>query len=477
MTEAKPLSLAEFGKQLFRSDHILAARLVSAAATALGGFAPPLCEGCAAFTSPALDGLAKQVRDAGYEEAANLVAAAAELVAARGPVRYDHVDVHRLLSPAAWGEANGRVHRRVFPAPRGGAAHLDPALLPAWREDAERYLAGYTGEALAIEARDATVTSHGWVMPNGRLDEQHDVFAANGDMLIEDPFWVPGFVGGLIFRCLSNDQTRMLIDWGPLPEERFDFPAVFLGSKSNWSHWLVDFLSRVRMWREHPEADRYRPLFGRLNANQRRCLPYFGIDPDGVAELPVEKTLLVRRRVSELLVVPTLPSPASFEFVRDGFARRTRGEPGPRLVYLSRRTQRPRHRVENDDEIASHLERRGFAVICIETLPFEGQLDVLADAEVIVMSFGGDVGNLAMCNPRATVVMMFSGVYAARLTPGLLRREVIRFVYGTGLPTVPLYGRTVNPGDGSLDAVALFDTAELDDALGRALELAAARRE
>lgn len=477
VVEIDVAKLAQLGCRMFASGMEIHARVIHAAASLMSGLPPAPDDGGPAFDHSSLDSMAKELAAGGYADEAALVAAAATVFAGHGRFSLSQVTARAVLTPNDWAEVHGKaVHRHRFPAPWLRDLHLDPNLLPVWRQEGERFAAEHTGEAMTIDATDATASSFGWELANGAIDEQHDVFAANGDMITDEPFWLPYFMGRFNFRCLGADSRRVLIDLSGSREERLDFPAAMMGSKANWGHWLIDYMSRLRLYRLHPEKERFRLVFGKLNAQQKKCLAIFGIDPDGVAEMPYERLGMVRWRFPEMMVLPRQPTTSAFEFVREGFARRPRDGKGPRLIFRSRRNLAPRHRINNDAEVGAFLEKRGFETVLIETLSFEGQLDVMADAEVIVMCFGGDTGNLAICNPRAVVVMLTSREYAANVPLELMKREVTPYVFGVGLPTIPVFGTPIDPNDNTVNALADYDLRDIDDAIGRAMEIARQRR-
>lgn len=380
----------------------------------------------------------------------------------------------RVLPPAAWAEENGYdAWTHANPGVSPADLYLDEGLLPNWRIEAVRYAAQGERHTVVADARDAALGSLGFVMPGGRIDEAFYAFSRRGDLMVEDPYWLPWIQNAGPFRGLEDGGAALRVDFTDAAAGAFAAPVFFVGSRGNWSHWLLDFASRLYFWENHPARDELTPLFGPLTALHRRTLAVFGMDPAACAQLAVEPGRL--RVVSgERIVVPeTPPKELAFAYVREKFSRWRAENQTPERIYLTRRNFAPRHRVANDAAVAESLEARGFSTIAIETLRFSEQLDVLTRARLVVMPVGGEIGNLAVCQPGTVVVLLVSQEYAARTPVELLRREIVRFVFGSGLPTVVVTGRTRDPADVSLDALSDYDLGELAAAVDRAEDLLA----
>ncbi len=427
------------------------------------------------FDHTAIRVIAQQLYRSGHEtEAKQLTVLAQAMNQAQARLSTGMMHDFRVLSPRAWAEANG------FPAVEhpmddgDGDLYLDEGLLPSWRAAAAAWQAKERQPLLSIAAARATVTTIGWALhgqTGQTCDEQFDVLSPAGDFLCYDPYWLPWLAHKGVFGCIAVARQRLMMDFSGSDEASLPPGSILVTSRSNWSHWLLDHLSRVRIAVPRPGR---KAVFGPLRPSQRRCLPYVGIDPADVVEVEVRCTRLIRHAAEDLTVLSPVPKKMAFSWLRDRFTAR-RAADGPRRVYLSRWRQRPRHRVDNDVEVSALLEARGFRTVHIETLEFADQLAVLAHAEVIVMSLGGDIGNLALCNPAATVVMLTSRLYAETPPPEQACREIAAYVFGCGLPVVPVYGEPLTPEDRSLDAPAVYAPAVVDAAVDRALALARQR--
>jgi capsular polysaccharide biosynthesis protein len=184
---------------------------------------------------------------------------------------------------------------------------------------------------------------------------------------------------------------------------KFYGDCIFVGSKQNFGHWLFDFLARL-YYLPHDQIAGKKFVFGKLSAFQKECLPYFGIDLDQIVEMDQED--LPVRVASDyffehLTLLPVPPKLIAATFLHQRFVR-DRHSAGPRRVYLSRGRYRPRHRVENEDEIVAFLQSQGFHICYPETLTVRQLIETLSNAEIVVTPYGATAANIIFC-PQDTI--------------------------------------------------------------------------
>lgn len=380
--------------------------------------------------------------------------------------------------PADWARANGFAVKEFHHQPPDSRhVHVDEGWKPGWRTAAAAFLAQEPEVALGIDGRDVWLSLFGFSLGTNKLDERFDVFSAS-DMLVYDDYWLPWISWIGPFGALSPDRRRFQISFEGAEERSVAGRHMFIGSRGNWGHWLLDFASKLVHLKDYPGDEAVPLVFGPLGKGHRNSLRHLGVAEERIVEMPLHHGRFTRWRFENLEIIPEVPKPQAFHFLRGAFAASRAAEPGPKRVFLSRKSQFPRHRVANGREVTALLEKLDFTVVEIETLPFAEQLRVLQDAEVIVLSFGADIGNLAMCNPDAACVMLISQEYGRTLDPELVRREAISAVFGNGLPTVPVYGTVLDAGVSMpysrniMDAPAHFDVGALAAAVEKAISLA-----
>jgi capsular polysaccharide biosynthesis protein len=82
-------------------------------------------------------------------------------------------------------------------------------------------------------------------------------------------------------------------------------------------------------------------------------------------------------------------------------------DPAPpfRKLYVTRRNAKVR-RLVNEVEVADYLTDRGFEVVALEERPFREQVQLFAEAEVVVAQHGAGLTNLLFAqSPRVLEIM------------------------------------------------------------------------
>lgn len=77
----------------------------------------------------------------------------------------------------------------------------------------------------------------------------------------------------------------------------------------------------------------------------------------------------------------------------------------PKLVYLTR-TNFSRRKLTNEPEISEYLTKKGFVSVYPENLSFEEQIEVFANADVIVAQSGAALSNIIFCKKNCVVIAL-----------------------------------------------------------------------
>jgi len=103
-----------------------------------------------------------------------------------------------------------------------------------------------------------------------------------------------------------------------------------------------------------------------------------------------------------------------------------------RRLYVGRGQTRNNRRVENEAELLSALEDRGFTKFDPAGLTVAEQVRTFAEASVIVAAHGAALTNVAFCSPATDVVELFAPDYVnpcywalARRVPGVRYHYVL----------------------------------------------------
>jgi hypothetical protein len=176
-------------------------------------------------------------------------------------------------------------------------------------------------------------------------------------------------------------------------------------STNNYFHFLIDALAQVH-WRRRLPAVTARLIVSGYDDAATAALPFVGqaLQRAGFGAgdlLPFDGTLMFCRHV----VFPardTGANPAKVEALRElmGVAGRPRGR---RRLYLSRPAAQ-RRRLLNDAEIAARLARHGFDSVDPGSMSFDRQVELFADAAVVVGPHGAALTNAVFMAPGGAVV-------------------------------------------------------------------------
>ncbi|CAK0768778.1 hypothetical protein CCP3SC1_540014 [Gammaproteobacteria bacterium] len=419
-----------------------------------------------------LDELVQHLFRKGYDHDAMLVRAAFNELSERNiPLRLGEIKVCNVKNTLRWARDNDFELIKVALEASRVPEYVEYDSFPLWKDSIQMYFQEMNNDFHVVHAKDVIVSSLGdW--------NRFDMLSRCNDILIEDPFWLDFIVGKGIFRAIatepSQDTAKMLIDFTDSPLIEIADECFFIGSSTNWGHWVLDCLTILFVFGSLPERTGLKLVFGPLNDNQRACLTLLGISREHFIELRVVPGKVIRYHFNRLLFTPVSAlRPAAFRYLRSHFsAAIANGGPQPELIYVSRRHEAPRHRIHNIEEVEEVFRKKGFMIIDnLKEIPTERLVLMLSKARVVVVSVGADLGNLAMCRESA-VAMILVTAYCHHPSTNIemVRRQFIPYFFGVGLLTVFVSGVPVNPHDSSIDALAHYDPKELERAIERAFE-------
>ncbi|CAK0775601.1 putative DUF563 domain-containing protein [Azospirillaceae bacterium] len=213
---------------------------------------------------------------------------------------------------------------------------------------------------------------------------------------------VPGFI------CHTPDDRVLWEESGQ--ERRFEDEAILLGGDRNFSHGVLDWLSKVWVCAQSPflsrsdmpvliAADLLPPIAGLLEllgVDHRRFVPVFAHERLRCRRLWLPSTThcyqqmnphyaeWLRRRVFESLSVSSSTPPY-------------------RRLYLSRRNAKTRSLL-NEAEVLKHLSKCGVEAISPEDFSIETQIRMFSEASLIVGPVGGGSAAMMFAPSNASVV-------------------------------------------------------------------------
>jgi capsular polysaccharide biosynthesis protein len=182
--------------------------------------------------------------------------------------------------------------------------------------------------------------------------------------------------------------------------------AVALGA--NYCHWLLEELPRLLMLGDRATRS---VIAHRDAAFIREAFSYGGFS------FRVTEAKRYSHYQCEELIVPSLvgrpggPTPRAVRLLTE-FAAPLLDRVGGRgeRIYITRE-KAARRRVTNKTELWRHLEAHGFKQVVLEEVAWAEQINVFAQAKVIVAPHGAGLANLVFCQPGARVVELFNRAY------------------------------------------------------------------
>ncbi|MCW5736514.1 MAG: glycosyltransferase family 61 protein [Enhydrobacter sp.] len=254
------------------------------------------------------------------------------------------------------------------------------------------------------------------------------------------PSLPPGTYSGAVYR---EDRTlvREFMEYDALTQERvpkrvnpplidparvaraprIDGTCVYLGPlSSHFGHFLLESLPRA--WYLNEAAPSTLLLFH--SAAARVELPPFAVAILRALEIDLSRIRLAHRdlRVPKLILPATQfwlglkASPGMcvvFDRIREAILkRRTTASRTPPKVYFSRRnlgairgSGRPRAAISNEDEAELFFRERGYEIVRPETLRFEEQVAIVANATHVAGASGSALHLMLFnANPRAKLI-------------------------------------------------------------------------
>jgi len=187
--------------------------------------------------------------------------------------------------------------------------------------------------------------------------------------------------------------------------------AVLVSPEShNYYHWLSDVLPRIKLYQAVFEQINHFCVASNVPKKFLDVLLQFGI--------PEDKILLVGEGEKfhfDHLFVASLPGSegrapkwASY-FLCVTLVKTIRSKPTQKLYF--KRGDAVERRILNEDAVINLLKNNGFKIADPGILSVAEQIDLMADAKVIISAHGAALSNLVFCGGGVSVIELFSPDY------------------------------------------------------------------
>lgn len=285
----------------------------------------------------------------------------------------------------------------------------DRGPLRGYHDSTSDYLRGGCGQYVALtQHADAMVPPDPFepnlfvaVVPGARVLSESGAVIAPDHRLLADVSW-------------AGDKAASQ-PWAHPALRKFELPPIqHVGGRvaiinsiqaGNYYHWMFDILPRLGLLQQSGlTADRY--IISATTGFQRDTLKLLGL-PDDRLSVPDAGTHV---RADEL-VIPSLSGPVfslspqqhACAYLRSAFLQKDRYREPHRAIYITRGDATHR-RVINEAEICDDVAALGFEVVSLSGVPFYRQVEMFAEAKIIVGPHGAGFTNAVFCDPGTVLI-------------------------------------------------------------------------
>jgi len=239
------------------------------------------------------------------------------------------------------------------------------------------------------------------VIPKGRTIYDHGAVIAPDHRLLADVSWPELVLRESQPKFHSAMRTMCL----PQIQKIHGSVAVISSVKpDNYYHWMFDILPRIGILRQSGKNSDYY-LVNTDTLFQQESLSLLNIPQPKIIN-PTKCSHIQ----ADTLIVPSLPGPLFSEtpqelackFLQSAFLSGFKKTPHRRL-YISRSDAQQR-RVTNESEVRELILPLGFDVLTLNGMSFDKQVQLFAEAMVVLGPHGAGLSNAVFCQPGSTLI-------------------------------------------------------------------------
>ena len=285
----------------------------------------------------------------------------------------------------------------------------DRGPLRGYRKGTADYLRGRCGQHVALKQQGgAMVPADPFVpslfvalIPGARVLGENGAVISPDHRLLADVSW-------------AGDQAASQ-PWAHPALRKFELPPIqHVGGRvaiinsvqaGNYYHWMFDILPRLGLLQQSGlTADRF--IVSATTGFQKDTLKLLGVSDDRL--FSPDPSTHVR---ADELVIPSLSGPVfsmspqqhACEYLRSAFLEKGRYRKPHRAIYITRGDAAHR-RVVNEAEICDDVAALGFEVVSLSGVPFSKQVEMFAEAKIIVGPHGAGFTNAVFCEPGTVLI-------------------------------------------------------------------------
>lgn len=412
--------------------------------------------------------LAVQSFAKGDDDAARWLYLVAEAIR-QGAVPANAVDgivTGRLLNGEAWAEACGADFRGIPLEHLFRPPELLDSLPQSWRNAVEYSREEYVRGGYIVRASDAKIVFWNWGAPQSRLDELFFIMSSKGDMVEDDEYWLQFKVRNDFVKFFNSKNKKVLMNFRGIPSKKISGPHIFLGSRRNYTHFLLNFVAKTYYFHDDSALSKLPIICGPLLDYQIEMLNLMGIPNERIVQVGGADIRCMTIETDELVIPSGIPWVLASRFVGERMTRDVDipDMPEMRRVYFSRQNLAPRHRVSNETEVQEFLTARGFTIIHPEKLSVTETIRIMRNADIVVMVGGAAHGNCAFTKPGTKFIGLYPPAFGLEMPENLGRGGAGGHIAFAD-DTIVVVGRSADGSEADIEAPCHFDTAHIERAL------------
>ncbi|MEO6052654.1 MAG: glycosyltransferase family 61 protein [Chthoniobacterales bacterium] len=234
-------------------------------------------------------------------------------------------------------------------------------------------------------------------LPNGAVCQDGVVLTSDG-LICRDVSFASGF---------AMDAHPLLRQSLSRAKKRHNVAAVIASRGADcYYHWMLDILPRLALLGESTYDTLVVP---HALSYQRETLKALGLHEKCAA--PPRRAC----RFYDTLLIPSLPgysgmpTPDSIRFLQKCLGSKT--AQGGKKLYISRGDAAKR-KVVGEAGLVEELKTRGFEVCRLTGMPIADQIELFANADIVIAPHGASLTNVVFCKPGTAVIELFHPEYA-----------------------------------------------------------------
>ncbi|MDX2109029.1 MAG: glycosyltransferase 61 family protein [Verrucomicrobiota bacterium] len=186
-------------------------------------------------------------------------------------------------------------------------------------------------------------------------------------------------------------------------------PALYIGGRNNYFHFVTDFLPNLVALRMLPDLLQMPMVFWSVSRYIAEFLDILGFGTKNTIVLDdLYKEGPGFYKFSDITMASPVPLPVGLAMVRDTF--RNPNAKSPARIYIGRKQgQSVRSiRMINQNEVSRVLELLGFQTVFLENISVLEQINLFSNAKLIISQHGAGLTNCVFAPPKAVIVELMS---------------------------------------------------------------------